>query len=166
MKINVAQLLKEAVGSERIYKFEELMDENDNVPITGTLTLIRTSRGLLGKGTVFEHVPGICCRCLTAIDIPLNFEFTDEFFPSTDIITGQPIEKGSNGSFIDHNHILDLTEVVRQYTVVNIPMKQLCHPSCSGICPSCGKNLNTGSCACTQQRRDKRWEKLVNLGKE
>lgn len=166
MKVNVAQLLKEAVGSERIYKFEELMDENDNVPVNGMLKLIRTNRGILGKGTVSVNASGTCNRCLSDIDIPLNFEFTEEFFPGVDINSGRPIENSSNGFVIDNNHILDLNEVIRQYTVLNTPMKQLCQPDCSGICPSCGKNLNTGECECAQRRYDKRWEKLANLGKE
>ena len=166
MKVNVAQLLKEAVGSERIYTFEELMDENDNMHVNGILTLTRTNKGILGKGTVSVNVPGTCSRCLSDIAIPLNFEFTEEFLPVIDINSGRPISNNANGFIIDNNHILDLDEIIRQYTVLNTPMKQLCQPDCSGICPSCGRNLNTGECECSQRHYDKRWGKLANLGKE
>ena len=166
MRVNVAQLLKEAVGSERIYKLEELIDERDSVPINGMLTLIHTNRGILGKGTVSTYVEGTCNRCLNSIEIPLEFDFTEEFFPLIDINSGKPVNKEANGFTIDNNNILDLTEVIRQYTVLKTPMKQLCKPNCAGICPSCGKDLNAGDCGCTRPLQDKRWDKLVNLGKE
>ncbi len=166
MRVNVAQLLKEAVGSERRYKLEDLMDERDSVPVSGMLTLIRTNRGILGKGNVSTFVAGTCNRCLEHIDIPLSFEFTEEFFPVSDSGRDQPEEKNTNGFVIDNNNILDLTEVVRQYRVLNTPMKQLCRPECAGICQTCGKNLNSGKCKCAQPRHDRRWDKLTDLGKE
>ena len=166
MNVNVAQLLKEAVGSERNYQIEELMDEKDSVPIKGMIKLIHTYRGILGKGTVVTEVCGTCNLCLCVINIPVNFEFTEEFFPSTDMNTGERVDKIADGFSIDNNNIIDLSEVIRQYTVLHTPMKQLCQPNCAGICPSCGKNLNTGECTCTIQQYDRRWKKLANLRKE
>jgi uncharacterized protein len=31
---------------------------------------------------------------------------------------------------------------------LEIPMKPLCSPECRGLCPRCGANLNTETCAC------------------
>jgi uncharacterized protein len=39
-----------------------------------------------------------------------------------------------SGKFtIDNKKILDLSELIRQYTLLNLPMKPLCRPDCPGI---------------------------------
>jgi uncharacterized protein len=68
------------------------------------------------------------------------------------------------GAFrIDERHIIDLSEAVRQYTLLAVPMKPLCEAACAGICPTCGKNLNLGACRCPPPEGDPRWAKLQKL---
>jgi uncharacterized protein len=68
-----------------------------------------------------------------------------------------------NAFTIDEHHILDLSEAIRQYALVNTPMKPLCKKECAGICPTCGKNLNEGKCDCPKDNIDPRWSKLAEL---
>ncbi|NWF90296.1 MAG: DUF177 domain-containing protein [Ignavibacteriaceae bacterium] len=63
---------------------------------------------------------------------------------------------------------LDVSEIVldndiRDYAMLAIPMKKLCNDECQGLCPSCGKNLNTGSCLCSNNKIDPRWLPLNDL---
>src|SRR5262245_36537710 len=44
-----------------------------------------------------------------------------------------------------------------------LPMKPLCRPDCRGLCPTCGKDLNLGACACKRDTVDPRWEALRGL---
>lgn len=37
---------------------------------------------------------------------------------------------------------LDVTDDVRQTVLLSLPLKQLCHEDCRGLCPECGVNLN------------------------
>lgn len=46
---------------------------------------------------------------------------------------------------------LDLYQSCFEEIVLNLPIKHLCNDSCKGICPSCGKNLNDGLCACSEE---------------
>jgi uncharacterized protein len=64
---------------------------------------------------------------------------------------------------IDEHHILDLTEAIRQYTVLAVPMKPLCNENCAGLCPSCGQNLNQGECGCPSPDTDPRWANLRRI---
>ena len=64
---------------------------------------------------------------------------------------------------IDEHHILDLTEAVRQYALLALPMKPLCRQDCAGLCPTCGHNLNQGGCGCPPQGPDPRWSGLNKL---
>ena len=43
---------------------------------------------------------------------------------------------------------LDLGDVVREQLFLSLPLKRLCREDCRGLCPTCGKNLNTGACGC------------------
>jgi uncharacterized protein len=64
---------------------------------------------------------------------------------------------------IDEHHILDLTEGIRQYALMAIPMKPLCNKDCAGLCQKCGQNLNQGKCNCPAEEIDPRWSKLAGL---
>jgi uncharacterized protein len=93
----------------------------------------------------------------------LNIE--EEYFPIIDVSSDTPLSlPGELGSFtIDEHHVLDLTEAIRQYALLAVPMKPLCREDCAGLCPGCGRNLNQGGCDCPPQEADPRWAKLKNL---
>jgi uncharacterized protein len=40
------------------------------------------------------------------------------------------------------------------------PIKPLCSKDCQGICPVCGKNINSGDCSCVTKDSESRLEKL------
>jgi uncharacterized protein len=95
--------------------------------------------------------------------IPLDIE--EEYYPIIDINIGAKLPPpDESGAFtIDERHILDLTEAIRQYKVMALPMKPLCREECAGICPTCGKNLNEGPCDCPSDEADPRWAELLKL---
>lgn len=160
--VNVAQLLKEAPGSSRHYQIRELAIPEMVPMIDGEVALTRTQQGILVIGNVRTQVKVVCSRCLKLVDLVVSFDMEDEFFPKVDVISGLPVSLPDEpGSFcIDENHILDLSEAVRQYLLLAIPMKPLCQPDCAGLCPVCGSNLNQGTCSCSRRTRDQRWSKL------
>jgi uncharacterized protein len=58
---------------------------------------------------------------------------------------------------------IDLDKDVRDYAILAVPMKKLCSDDCKGLCPKCGKNLNEGSCNCSEKIIDPRWELIEKL---
>jgi len=44
-----------------------------------------------------------------------------------------------------------------------VPMKPLCREDCQGLCPSCGADLNAGTCDCKDDWVDPRWAALAKL---
>ncbi|MFQ6020034.1 MAG: DUF177 domain-containing protein, partial [Dehalococcoidia bacterium] len=104
-------------------------------------------------------------RCLTDVHYRLALEFQEEYLSTVDINTGLalPVDTDGDNFLIDAEFSLDLGEALRQYKVVGEPAKPLCKPECRGLCPSCGRNLNLGPCACPAEQDD-RWEALVGLG--
>jgi uncharacterized protein len=168
MEINVAQLLKEPIGSCRRYKVDETIDiAEDKLDrrISGEISLIRTQRGVLVRGDLRSELELTCSRCLSRFARPLKISFEEEYLQTVDVNSGLPCQpSGEPGSFtIDEHHVIDLTEAARQYALLTIPMKPLCREDCAGLCQECGHNLNRGPCDCPVPTVDPRWTKLMNL---
>lgn len=133
--INVAQLLKKPIGSSRNYDVAEIINEQAGKSIKGKITLIHTDRGILVQGKLTAELEFICSRCLDSFLYPISFSLEEEFLPSLDVTTGLPLSlsEDSEGFTIDNNNLLDLGELVCQYILLNLPMKPLCQPNCTGI---------------------------------
>jgi uncharacterized protein len=133
--INVAQLLKEPVGSSRSYTIDGVIDEEVKGPIKGSVKLIHTNRGVLAQGELDVDVRLICSRCLDSFWCHLAFPLEEEFLTTIDVSSGVPLSLAEEPDefTIDENNILDLSELIRQYTLLNLPMKPLCRPDCPGI---------------------------------
>jgi len=133
--INVAQLLRESVGSSRNYDIDEVIDEQVKGSVKGRVTLIRSGQGILVRGELTAEVELICSRCLNAFLCPLSFNIEEEFLPTVDVSSGLllSLPEESAGFTIDNNHMLDLGELIRQYSLLNLPMKPLCQPDCAAI---------------------------------
>ena len=168
MQINVSQLLRESIGSIREYQLDEVVDstgDGKDGRIQGNCSLLRTQRSILAKCVLKTEVELTCSRCLSPFRYPLTLKFEEEYLPTVDAVSGAPIPLPEEaGVFtIDEQHILDLTEAVRQYTLLAVPMKPLCQEECAGLCQNCGHNLNQGLCGCLAQDIDPRWSKLTKL---
>lgn len=166
MQYNVAQLLKEPVGSTRTYWVDEKdvsIDGEGRVDVQGEVTFLWTHRSILVTGSLTTNLTGVCGRCLEPFEYDLSLELEEEYFPTIDINTGLPVEPPEEGFTLDQNHILDLAEAVRQSIVMATPMKLVCRAECKGLCPECGVNLNYTTCNCAAQTTDLRWAKLKVL---
>jgi len=166
MQINVSQQLKEAIGSTRSYDVDETIDiANLESHVEGRVSLVRTDRGILARGTLRTEIAVTCSRCLRSCTLALKLAVEEEYYPTKDVLTGAPLSLPDQaGCFtLDDHHILDLTEAIRQYAVLATPMKPLCQENCAGLCPTCGHNLNLGPCDCPQQEIDPRWSGLRKL---
>jgi uncharacterized protein len=161
MQYNVAQLLKEPIGSTRSYQLEETFTGSARFAdwANGSVHFLRTHQGILVSAELESQVTLACGRCLSEFTLPLTLHVEEEFFPMVDVVTGRrlPQPAGSEGSSIDANHTLDLTEVLRQCVITSQPMKPLCSSDCPGLCQQCGANLNQYHCNCHTAQRDRRW---------
>jgi uncharacterized protein len=166
MHINVAQLLKEPIGSSRSYRIDESLDADDIKSVKGEVTLTHTNRGLMAKGEITASVTGSCSRCLKAIDYEVEYDFEEECLPNAGESEPLSLPDQTDNITIDESQIVDLSEVMRQYTLLTVPTKPLCRPDCAGICPSCGQDLNQGPCQCPSHAYDQRWSRLISSGKE
>ncbi len=189
MQFNVAQLLKEPVGSTRRYQLDEDVQGLDPdleflSPLVGTLQMMRTNSGVLMTGTLRSAVRVTCNRCIEPIVMPLQIPVEESFRPLTEVETGRYIrpeefEGDANdledeSLIINEHHLLDAAEVIRQNIWLNLPMYPSCNWTGSGQCP----NLAAQQAAMTEENGaweedddlipegvDPRWAALLKLQK-
>ena len=168
MQYNVAQLLKEPIGSSRSYQIEEKYTETLRITdwVAGTVHMVRTHQGVLVNASLDVQTTVTCSRCLKEFPRPSTLNIEEEFFSMVDLHSGHklwPLPEDEGDLCIDADHVLDLTEMMRQYAIGDIPMKPLCRVDCSGLCSLCGVDLNQGHCDCNWAPVDPRWGALADL---
>jgi uncharacterized protein len=193
LSFNVAQLLKEPIGAVRngmvaadLYGLlpdlaqtilpsqahvsasaGEVEEQSDQPVLTGPVRLMHTQGGVLVQGRLEGEVTLSCSRCLEPVTVPLRVEVEEIFTPTIDVLTGRLVhsEEEDRALWIDEHHILDLREVLRQDAMLSLPLHVLCREECRGLCPTCGQDLNQGTCNCAPEP-DVRWAALLGLLKE
>ncbi len=133
--INVTQLLREPVGSSRSYDMSGMISEEVEGLVEGRAKVTRIRRGVLVQCKFDGQARLICSRCLDAFLNPVSFTAEEEFLPIADAFGDSelPLSGESEGFTIDDKNVLDLSELIRQYVLLNLPMKPLCRPDCPGI---------------------------------
>lgn len=170
MRLNVLYELRQAIGATSRYDLEEprmMVDAMEFTSLHGTLGLLRTDRGLLATVEIEATELTICSRCAKAIDVPVDVSFKEEYLPYIDPRTSTRVKvyEGEDNFRIGDDHVLDLTEAMRQYILTSEPQKPLCKPDCAGLCPECGTDWNETACRCSGTI-DGRWAALAVLKQE
>jgi len=106
-----------------------------------------------------------CARCLEPVLHPVEGNVDLIFRPigvdggaSEHSITTSETEIGyyQEGSLV-------LEDVLREQVVLALPTRTLCNEDCKGLCPRCGRNLNSESCTCDEIPVNPQWNALSEL---
>jgi DUF177 domain-containing protein len=143
----------------------------DDFPKGGTaelnLHVLRTSDNVQLSGTAAIVIKPSCDRCLEAFEkrftVPLHVNLAPHremhFENEDDDGLG---EEDVAFSFYKGEEI-DLSEIIREMLVLDIPLRYLCSEDCKGLCPQCGQNLNLAACSCAKSPADPRFAALKSL---
>lgn len=148
---NVAGLLADAPGAERTYPVDGVRIDLDDLelaaPIDGRIRLQRTNRGILAHAELRTALALECSRCLRDVTEPVAIDITEEYLPSLDLATGQPVatEDEPDALRLTDHHELDLETPIREAIQLAEPIAPLCRPDCPGLCIVCGGRLDEGT---------------------
>ena len=133
--INVTSLLKEPVGSSQSHDIGGIIGEEVEGFVEGKAKVTRINKGVLVQCKLTAEVKLICSRCLDAFLCPISFTAEEEFLPISDVSDDLTLSspEQSEEFTIDDKNVLDLGELIRQYVLLNLPMKPLCRPDCPGV---------------------------------
>ena len=109
--------------------------------------------GILVTGAVRAAWEGECRRCLRPVGGELRARVQELF-------ERRPTEGDTYP--LEHDRI-DLGPLVRDALLLELPLAPLCAEGCQGMCPTCGADLNDGTCECRPAGRDPRWAALDGL---
>ena len=148
--IDVSRLDKEGEDFEDVLDDAVLELDGDLLrPFAGirySLFAQQLGRELLVRGTLAQDFDAVCSRCGGDFDFTVS---VPDFLAS--------VETDEKTEFVD------LTDELRQSIILGLPTYPVCRADCRGVCPTCGKNLNEGPCACAHEVRDDRWGALDAL---
>lgn len=93
--------------------------------------------GVIVSGRFDAGMTVRCARCTEEFMHTLGFDFAEYY-------KKQPEE----GMYAYSGEILDLTQMLEDNVVINLPTRFLCKPDCKGLCSQCGARLDEGACGC------------------
>jgi uncharacterized protein len=117
-------------------------------------------------GSLKTDLEILCARCLDPVHYPIQREFDLLYRPAgSDVTEDKEVELKDTDAAISYYEGggVELTDLLREQILLEVPLKTLCKEECRGLCPHCGINLNTGNCECAQATADPRWEALKDL---
>ena len=150
LTIDVARLDRDGEEVEGVLD-DAVLDLHDDYlrPFAGIryrLSVQLAGRELLAQGELEQDFEAVCSRCGADFDFTVTVpDFLASF--ETD----------------EKTEFADLTDELRQSIILALPTYPVCRADCHGVCPTCGKNLNEGLCACVHEERDGRWGALDAL---
>jgi uncharacterized protein len=157
------------------YEFDfELMPEE--IDLDGEDAKLKTAARVKGKltkhiaqtdveGTIRAELELECTRCLEKIDKNFEIPFEAAFVAPENYTQAKEAELNAGDldvSILEGNEI-DLTELVREQLLLNLPEQVFCREDCKGLCEKCGANRNLINCNCLDEEVDPRWAALKNL---
>jgi uncharacterized protein len=134
-------------------------------PIAVVLKLARAMQTFNLGASLRWRVTGECCRCLSPSS--LDLEGSLKVLLQRREATEEELEAFGEADEVEivdpGTRKYDLAERIRDAVALELPMRTYCREDCKGLCPTCGQDLNTGSCECRDEAIDPRWEALAQL---
>jgi uncharacterized protein len=143
LRINVGFLLNAPISTSREINFDlpsqKLGNDLDLKSLIGKVDLTRTPKGILVEGEFSASFPAECVRCLDEFDQKLHTVFSELYAFHDNSVT-------DSGLIVPEDANIDLLPLLREYLLIEVPIKLVCREDCKGLCTECGENLNYNTC--------------------
>lgn len=126
----------------------------------GRIDVSVASSGRLFRLRTQAEVVGPCWRCLEEARAAVTVDARE--YAAANRPPDAEFDDDLDSVYLD-GPILDVANWARDAVVGELPPSILCRPDCRGLCPTCGADLNAGSCDCPPPPPDDRWAALGPL---
>jgi uncharacterized metal-binding protein YceD (DUF177 family) len=106
-------------------------------------------------GTFVGHVVVACGRCVGPVRLEIQEKLRVTFMPPSEMPAedaeaeeGAEVPADDLDVFPFDGEVIDVEPLLREQFVLAVPYAPLCREDCKGLCPQCGIDLNSGTCAC------------------
>jgi uncharacterized protein len=142
-RLNVGFIVHQEVGYKHEFPFEyeqiQIADDLDLRHFEGIASIGRTPQGLIVQADFSAETTLECVRCLNEFEYGLNWELTELYAFGKKSVS-------ESGLVLPDNAHIDLQPLIREYALLEIPIKPVCKPTCKGLCAVCGEDLNKTDC--------------------
>ena len=158
-RINVGFIVHGEIGYDHEFPFEVrkiVIDDLELRNVEGLVHIGRTQQGLVVRGSFSGETTLECVRCLKDFSSPLDWEFTELYAFNNKSVS-------ESGLMLAEDAHIDLALILREYALLEVPIKPLHDPDCKGLCIECGQDLNVKDCGHSQQEDDSPFAALKKL---
>lgn len=167
MIIDIDRLHNKGLKISKEFEFftESLVEENAVFlqPVHAELTVKKTGEEIFIKGKITTRLSFVCSRCLIPFEFPVDSSFDLVYVPEELEEMQDHLSEEDINKLFYYGSKIDIKEVVLEQLNLVFPPKPLCSEDCQGICPVCGKVIQSGECACETKNSDPRLDKLKNF---
>ena len=159
-RINVGFVVHQEVGYKHEFPFEyekiQVSDDLDVRTFEGVAKIGRTPQGLIVQANFSAETTLECVRCLNEFERSLNWEFTELYAFKKKSVSESDL-------LLPEDAQIDLQPLIREYALLEIPIKPVCKPDCLGLCSECGEDLNETDCGHRETTEDSPFSVLKGL---
>ncbi len=165
MKIIVSEIEEEGVTVDLSETYQQPSGLKSLGPISAHLVIERIGEEVTVNGDITGVVNLQCSRCLIDFQKEVSLSVDLIYHPLKEVSSEEAYEIPRDETDIGfyRNDELDISEMVKEQVLLNLPMKPLCDEQCKGLCPMCGADLNLQPCDCSREDIDPRLAKLKKL---
>lgn len=132
-------------------------------PFTADLKAKATIDGSVEvSGRVTGKLEMKCSRCLKPVTEEVDIPF-HEVFRQAD--GSEVVQDADDDITYVEGESVELVRYVEEAVLLYLPLAPVCRKDCRGLCPSCGRDLNEGSCDCDTEVIDPRLAGLKDFFK-
>lgn len=132
-------------------------------PTLVDLNLSKVDGVVIAKGDYQSQLQLLCSRCAKLFTYDLKGKIYDLYTRDREFAgeenkkvtgTAKSVHREEDENLPEITYLtqewVDLSEILTEQWVLQIPLQPLCKADCKGICQNCGSDLNVGRCACAK----------------
>jgi len=159
-RINIGFIIHEEIGYSHRFPLEYdkavLSEDMTLENFEGMIVIDRAQQGLVVQGEFSGDTMLECVRCLKPYSQHLHGEWTE-------LYAFNEKSMSESGLLVPDDGHIDFGPVLREYAILEFPIKALCKPDCKGLCIECGQDLNLKDCGHSQEQDDSPFSVLKDL---
>jgi uncharacterized protein len=142
LRLNIGFIINAPIGYSREFDFYFPRFIDDDLTLSeveGLAKIGRTPQGLIVQGNFSGKTILECVRCLSNYEQSIQWDFTE-------LYAFKPENMTEASLLVPDDAQIDLQPLVREFAILEFPIKPLCGRDCKGLCLECGQNLNEKDC--------------------
>lgn len=170
MIVDFSQNTETTINFAHVFQPGEIDLNDEEAKVSGELEVAgkahRNTETADVSGRIVGRLEIGCRRCINPMEVAVDITFEDSFV-TLERYRETKAEHQIAGSDLDvsvfDGEKIDISEIVREQILLNMPTHLLCDENCAGLCEKCGVNKNTEKCQCEHEDVDPRWTALREL---